>query len=257
LIFFYDEFSNYPPSNETGYNQTGIFISESEILCRRKRRVYSVFYDELIGREVVISKIKNKEASPKIIRFFKKTRSNYRLFQCGLNALQFENYRLFDSENIMPIFKKYESVEEYNGEWSRIIPFMKKGDLINIYQSTNFISKLIAKIDDGSWSHSAMYMGGHIIAEVISKGLVKRKIESYKNIDTHIGIYRHINSEEADWSKLDDFHEKYVGSKYGYLKAIICGVRTYLGLTDDKYDPIDNTPNGLVYMGTHYLVDFI
>ena len=61
----------------------------------------------------------------------------------------------------------------------------------------------------------------------------------------------------VDLTTVDQHLRETLGLQYGYLKAIILGVRTYFGLTDDKHTPTDHTPNGLIYTGLHYLVDYI
>lgn len=257
VIIFEDKNCNYKISEKTGCNQTGILVSEKEIICRRHRKVVYVSLDDLKECKVYIHVIKDREIAHKIVRFFKNTIDNYRLFQCGLNALHIENYRLFDSETIMPKFRRYHSIDEYNREWDRIVPLLRKGDLINTFQSTSFISKFIANLDKGVWSHSASYIGYKKIQEAISKGVVKRELSSYKDINTHIGIYRAHGIEKVDLSTAEEFWRNSVGWKYAYFKAIILGIRTLLGLTDDKYGPRDKTPNGLVYAGNLYLVDYL
>jgi cell wall-associated NlpC family hydrolase len=90
----------------------------------------------------------------------------------------------------MPKFTEYNSDEEYKYAWNRVIPKMSKGDLISTFNSNSMISKIIAKIDKGSWSHSAIYIGDYKIAEAISRGVVRRDINVYKSRNIHIGIYR-------------------------------------------------------------------
>lgn len=169
------------------------------------------------------------------------------------------NMKVFDDPYIMPKFRKYGSEEEHQKHWDRVYSKLQKSDLILTYNSKSLISKIIANIDKGSWSHSGIYFGNGEILEFISKGGVKRKIDVYRNKHIHLGIYRFIYGQPNDIDGLLDnfFHVEVLGKKYGYHKALILGIRTLLGLTEDKFSPKDVTPNGLIYAGDLYLVDFI
>lgn len=256
-ILFFDKKTKEPPGPKTGCNQTGVLISEQTILYCRNRKIVHIKIDDLIGSKVIICGLKDKTKSDKIINYFKKSKSNYRLFKLGVRALMQHNMKVFDDPYIMPKLREYGSEDEHQKNWHRVTSKLQKNDFIFTYNSKSLISKIIASIDKGSWSHSGIYFGNGEILEAISKGLVKRKIDVYRNKHIHLGIYRAIGTNNDIDEILDTFYVESLGLKYGYHKALILGIRTLLGLTEDKFSPTDLTPNGLIYAGNLYLVDFI
>jgi Orthopoxvirus protein of unknown function (DUF830). len=258
MIFFVDKKSRGKLGPKTGCNQTGIFISDSEIMFVRKRKVQNINVDELKGTKVVIHKVKDDPLSRNIVAFCKNIKNNYRMFGLGIRALVNHNFEVFDSENIMPNFYNYLSITQYDIAWSELTSKLRKGDLIFTFNKKSRISKLIASIDNGSWSHCAIYMGQGNIFEAISKGRVVRNIEVYKNPNTHIGVYRSgVGKQSLTNDTINKFVNGEAGPGYGYLKAILLGMRTVLVLNDDKFSPTDVTPNGLIYSGSFYLVDYL
>ena len=260
-ILFFDKKTKEPPGPKTGCNQIGVFISEQTILYCRNRKIVYIEIDDLIGSKVTICGLKDKTKSDKIINYFKKSKSNYRLFKLGVRALMLHNMKVFDDPYIMPKLRNYGSEDEYQKNWDRVYSKLKKADLIFTYNSKSLISKVIANIDKGSWSHSGIYNGNGKILEAISKGGVKRKIDVYRNKHIHLGIYRAIDYALLTNNDIDEILDilsvETLGLKYGFHKALILGIRTLLGLTEDKFSPTDLTPNGLIYAGNLYLVDFI
>ena len=96
-----------------------------------------------------------------------------------------------------------------------------------------------------------------IFLKRISAGKIKRNIEIYKDRTIHIGVYRlpFLRPDIEDYT--NKFVKNNLGPGYGYLKAIILGIRTLLGNNDDKFSPTDVTPNGIIYSGSLYLVGYI
>lgn len=258
MIFFVDKKSKEKIGPKTGCNQTGIFISDRDIVFVRKRKIRKIDIDELKGSKVIISKHQDNALIPKIINYFKGIGHNYRLFNLGIRALVGENLKVFNSESIMPSFKKFTSEIEHEDAWSELISKLKKGDLIFTFNSNSRISKLIAAIDNGSWSHCGIYVGEGNILEAISIGRVVRNIEVYKNQNIHLGVYRSGTEKPSLIGEtINKFVSEEVGPGYGHLKAIILGIKTVLGLNDDKFSPTDVTPNGLIYSGSIYLVGYV
>ena len=257
LILFFDKKTKKPPGPKTGCNQTGVLISEQTILYCRNRKIDHIEIDDLTGSKVKILGLKDKTKTDKIINYFKKSKSNYRLFKLGVRALMHHNMKVFDDPYIMPKLRKYGSEDKYQKNWDRVYSKLQKFDCILTYNSKSLISKVIASIDKGSWSHTGIYVGNGEILELISKGVVKRNIDVYRNKHIHLGVYRTIETNNDIGEILDIFSVETLGLKYGYHQALILGIRTLLGLTEDKFSPTDLTPNGLIYSGNFYLVDFI
>jgi hypothetical protein len=258
IILFKDKLTK-SPSSETRYNQIGIFVTEKNILFRRKRKIISINMDQLKGTEVLIVAPSQPEVVPKIAKFFNTAKGNYRLFNMGLNILKLERFGVFCSwENIMPTFNNDLTDEEYEKAWDRVTSKLRKYDQIFTFNSKSFISKTIAWIDKGSWSHCGVYSGNHEIFEVTWKGMFTRNLDIYKKKYIHLGVYRRPDFPEEKLDYIDEY--KKLNSYYGFYpfhKALVLGIRTLLGFTDGKCSPHDLTPNGLIYTGSLNLVDYV
>ena len=257
LIFFFDKKSKEPIGTEMPCNQTGVFVSEQTIVYCRNRKILQINIDELSDTYIKIIGLKDKTKSEKINNYFKISKSSYRLFKLGIRALMQNNMKVFDEPFIMPKFKQYNSESDYQQRWNRVYSKLKKSDAIFTYNSKSLISKTIAFIDKGSWSHTGIYAGNGEIIEAISKGVVRRNITAYRNKNIHLGIYRTIEPIQNDDELVECFWSESNGQKYGFHKAITLGIRTLLGLTEDKFSATDVTPNGLIYSGNLYLVDYV
>jgi len=130
MIFFVDKKLKEKLGPKTGCNQTGIFVSHSEIIFVRKRKVQKINVDELKGTKVAIHKVADGSLSRNIVAFFKNIKDNYRMFGLGIRALANHNFEVFDSENIMPKFENYSSIAQYDIAWSELTSKLRKGDLI-------------------------------------------------------------------------------------------------------------------------------
>jgi hypothetical protein len=243
IIFFFDKRTKEAPGLKTGCNQTGIFLTESTIIFCRDRRIREIHGTELKGTKVEIIAHSDTERIPQLIRFFENSRQNYRLFLLGLRALKFNNFEVFKVPEIMPTFHNYSSIDEYESAWKRVISKLKIGDHICIFNQKSIISKLIAFIDKGSWSHVGIYAGDGEIFEVISQGIVKRKVNVYKKEYIHLGVYR-VFGIDTNKKMLEDFiSSNFIrsnsGEGYPYLKALYLGIRTILGKTDEIRSPRD------------------
>ena len=210
--------------------------------------------NNLSGSHVKIVAPSEKEYMPKIAEFFISAQNNYRLFNLGISAINANRLDFFDSgKSIMPVFSNYLTDEHYNEAWKRVTSKLKKGDMICTFNSKSLISKTIARIDKGSWSHCGVYVGNNEIFEMISKGAVRRNIDAYKQKYIHFGIYRPIGSVYQMNMENDDYINHFIelskNDKYSYLKALILGIRTILSFTDGKFSPVDVTPNAIIYKG--------
>jgi hypothetical protein len=258
IIFFTDEATEATSDSKARYNQIGIFMTEENILFRRKRKIISISADQLKGTEVKIFAPAQKEVMPQMVEFFKAAKDNYRLFNLGLNVLASERIDFFyTGKNIMPTFNTYLTDEEYEKVWERVISKLRKSDLIFTFNSKSLISRIIAWVDKGSWSHCGIYAGNHEIFEMTSKGTVTSNIDIYKAKYMHLGIYRRPDFPEEKREFIDEFRQVNVYNGYPYFKALILGIRTLLDFTDGKHSPLDLTPNGIIYEGAHDLVDYV
>ena len=256
IIIFFDKKTNQLP-DESGCNQIGLLLTNRKILFVRNRRVMELSLAQLNSSIAFAIPYKSSEFTKSALEYFETNKGNRYLFTAGLKALRAENQAFFSSPIIMPELKKWDSDEEYEEAWNSFLPQLQKADLVCTFNEKSLISKYIASLDKGTWSHAALYMGNGQISEAIAEGVVMRDIIIYKSKHVHIGIYRHFDmtsqlSEAAIQKALP-----IIGCGYSYRKAIRLGFRIILGLKLDASKPRDMTPNGLVYSGAVHLITHI
>lgn len=120
--------------------------------------------------------------------FFTLNRDNPELFNRGVQALT-ENLHFFDQPIKLPILKPI-SPDEFEQRWREFVALLRAGDLIKLIDTASTISRLIAHLDHGVWSHSATYVGDGTVCEAITSGVVERSIEVYHSPRFRLGLYR-------------------------------------------------------------------
>lgn len=255
-IIFLDKKTKQPP-DESGCNQIGVLLTNRKILFVRNRRVKELGLAQLNSSRALALPFKSAEFAKSFLEYFETNKGNSHLFTAGLKALNAKNDAFFSSPIIMPQLKKYDSDEAYEEAWNNLLPQMQKADLVCTFNEKSLISRFIASLDKGIWSHSALYMGDGQISEAIAQGLVIGDIATYKSKDVHIGIYRHFEMTPQRAEAVIQGALLHIGKGYAYRKAIRLGLRLVLGLKLDPSKAGDVTPNGLVYSGGVRLVAHI
>jgi cell wall-associated NlpC family hydrolase len=59
---------------------------------------------------------------------------------------------------------------------------LQRGDGIFTFDTQSTLSHIITHFDQGTWSHSATYVGDGKVVEAIGEGVLERPIESYRNL---------------------------------------------------------------------------
>jgi len=88
---------------------------------------------------------------------------------------------------------------------------VQPGDTIFIYDTSSIISNIIARFDNGSWSHVGIYVGEGKLCEAITSGVIKRSLSVYKKPNIRIGAYRFPDMKPWQVEKLISFLEEKIG----------------------------------------------
>jgi hypothetical protein len=178
--------------------------------------------------------------------FYTQNLPNRSLFYHGVNALKgeppYEHY--FDSPIKLPVLQPI-SPEEHHKRWEQVVALARPGDSIQLTDTASFVSRIIAKYDQGSWSHTATYIGNGYVTEAIPVyGVVVRPLEVYRSPNYRLGLYR-INHTPDSAMKMIGFSLSTVGDRYSYRKAIALALRKLLGL---KLTSPWISPNDIILM---------
>jgi hypothetical protein len=191
IITFFDTKTKLPPG-KSGYNQTGVLIENNKILfCRKKygQKVIEIDANKIKATKMFIYPLPDKELSLKITNYFKINRKDHRRVKAGIRAMVDQRINFFDYPVIFPKLTKWHSEDEYERSWGNLVAQLQPADIVCIFNEKSMISRFISFIDKGPWSHTAIYIGNGEISEAIFCGLVKRKIDVYKNKHIHIGCF--------------------------------------------------------------------
>jgi hypothetical protein len=124
----------------------------------------------------------------KLEQFFTENYPNASLFSTGFYFIH-SQARFFDHPIKLPILQSISESEFYT-RWDALPSVVEPGDQILCTDTEAWISRTIARLDHGPWSHAATYIGSGLIVEAITSGVVCRELEAYRHPRFRFGIYR-------------------------------------------------------------------
>jgi hypothetical protein len=186
-------------------------------------------------------------------KFFTQNKPNAELFFQGLNALGRRDNEFFKYPIRLPILPPT-NPQEFEERWQRMQQIVRPADCIMIFDNTSFISRMIAAVDRGVWSHVAGYPGNGNVLELILSGMVERSLDTYRSPRYRIGIYRARPSNGGaeyadDLKRIHAFLTRQrapIGrTRYDYLKVVKLGFVKTFGIRLKQPTDYDVTPNDM------------
>lgn len=235
------------------YNKTG-YVSKSGRVVFPYRRSLRTDRVEIIERRshtvVPLSFMSNPD---NLEKFFTQNKPNAELFFQGLNALGRRDDEFFEYPIRLPILPPT-NAQEFEERWQRMQHIVRPADCIMIFDTTSYISRLMAAVDRGVWSHVAGYAGNGNVFELILSGMVERPLDTYRSPLYRIGIYRARPSNggaeyAADPKRIHAFLANSRASigrtHYDYLKVVKLGFVKTFGIRLKQPSDHDVTPNDM------------
>jgi YD repeat-containing protein len=226
-------------ANKVGYlTRAGIVIYPWRWGLKRK----GITAIERHHKVFAISELPPLREDDNIETFFTQNRANPYLFSVGVHAL---NGRLeyFNNPVKLPILDRIPS-EEFERRWGRFTALLRPGDAIYTLDTQSAVSRLIAYLDQGTWSHSATYIGNGQIIEAIPPCIVERSIDVYRSPRYRLGLYRFIATPEQTELQLA-FARSQIGKPYAYRKVLRLAMRKLLLRPPPAGRQV--TPNEFIY----------
>ena len=259
-VIIFNNLKSEKPVDETGCNQIGVFLNENCIVFSQDNKAIELSYPgiEKISDKILAYPIADRALKKRIIGYFQLNKKNAHLIKLGITSFMSPTkYIIFDNPNIMPYVKDPLSPEVHNKSWKRIIPKLEIADSIFSFNTKSLISRLITSIDIGSWSHVGIYLGDGMISEAVASGVMNRDIDIYNKHHIRLGVYRIIGLTEKQRTNIIKFAVESVGVKYYYRGVLRLGLRKIFHKDFVPKEPRDFSPNGLIYSGILYLVDYV
>jgi hypothetical protein len=119
-------------------------------------------------------------------------------------------------------------------------------DPIFTFDRQSLLSKLIAVLTHGPFSHVATYLGDGKIWEIVTSGARVVPLEVYKGRGRYrVAAYRHYGYEKKDRATQQAELMQLVGNvRYGYFGAVFAGFKSYF-----RFHRESATPNGIILSG--------
>ncbi|MCX5819731.1 MAG: hypothetical protein NT047_07455 [Deltaproteobacteria bacterium] len=244
IITFFNNKNSAKP-NSHGHNSMGVLLPEGTFLYYNKRKVIKEKFERSKYIGATLWPLKDDDFAKKVFKYFTEYKDHIYLFKLGLIAFcDHTKHGIFDCNEIMPKFNSTKNSTEYEKAWDILIQKAKVGDAFFTFNTKSIISKLIARLDKGTWSHVAIYQGNGMITEAISRGTVLSNICEYKKPYYHVGLYSPIGMNERERIVVGIRGLLLLNKKYNYWGSMKVGLKTILG----KGGMIP-TPNGMIYRG--------
>jgi Permuted papain-like amidase enzyme, YaeF/YiiX, C92 family len=179
-----------------------------------------------------------------IEQFFTGNVLNTFLMNRGLYALAQGPRDLFASPVKLPILRPI-SESEWRLRWHELPNALQKLDTIQVFDGTSRISRFLAAVDRGSWSHTAMYSGDGTVIEAITSGVTERSLDVYRRPGVRIGVYRMAGCSPQNADKAIKFARERVGNGYGWAQLLRKGIQM-LAHVHPKPQHFIASPNDLI-----------
>jgi hypothetical protein len=166
LCKFLDRNPFHKPDS-SGMNRVGYSTERGTMIYQRGHNFAEVPLDVLRPKRIKAYEIKGSASELTAIEtFFTGNVLNTVLMNRGLNALAHGPRSLFASPIQLPILTPITETE-WTQRWQKLPDILQKLDTIQIFDESSRISRLIAAVDRGSWSHTALYSGCGTVLEPV------------------------------------------------------------------------------------------
>lgn len=240
IVTFRDRDPWYRASN-SGHNKFGFLGKDGTVIYPFGRGVRRTSYSKICRHEHHIFAFAFASYHDQIDSFFRHNRSNADLFDIGMQKLLHGEFSYFDHSVKLPMLTPL-GPEEFESRWAQLHSILQLADLIFTFDSSSFISCLIAHVDRGAWSHVAAYIGEGHICEAITSGVVERPLDVYHSPNFRLGVYR---ATSVDAEKMIAFSRAQLGKRYNYRGVLRLGALKLLGIRSKRVEPRNTSPNDL------------
>lgn len=229
LILFKDRGDLWHTTDATGFNKTGFVTQRGNVIYPRRSRIAKKPIEAIIRKPHRLIEIPNHPRAQQIEIFFLNNLINTRLYVKAIHEIANPNSPFWDNPVKVPILGPV-TAAEHQVRWSRMLGSLQKGDMIFTLDTKSFGSRLIAYLDQGTWSHVGTYTGNGQIAEAITPRVVERSIEAYRHPRFRLGVYRLRGASPSQIETMIAFMRSQVGARYSYRKALLLGIKLALGI---------------------------
>ena len=176
-------------SDSSWFNGTGYVTGAGVVIYPRRSRIARTTIAAITRRRHQLTDLSNYPHAAQIEAFFTSNVINNTLYVAAMQEIGNPASPFWDYPIKIPILNPI-SAEEHEARWVEGIRALEVGDAVFTMDTKSMISRAITYFDQGTWSHTATYVGDGRIVEAIGSGVVERSIEAYHSQRYRLGIYR-------------------------------------------------------------------
>jgi hypothetical protein len=244
ICCFLDSDRSHPPDS-TGLNKVGYITSDECVIFPFRKQFKSVPLQRFRAETLELCQMAiSAERMHQIDLFFRSNVLNPVLIRRAFNTITRGELDFFDDPIKLPRLDPITS-SEHRDRWERAMALVQFGDLLQIFDESSVVSRLIAKVDRGCWSHSASYGGEGKVFESITSGVTIRPLEVYNKSSIRLGIYRMEGMTPENAKASLSWAQSQVGKPYGWNQLFRAGIEKIFFYSPTR-KPIIPTPNDLI-----------
>jgi permuted papain-like amidase YaeF/Yiix C92 family enzyme len=255
VIIYRGPFDPWHRRDTTGFNNTGYVTADDIVIHPRRSRIAMTPLARIAKRPHQLIQLPNLPHAQQIEAFFTKNVINNTLYVMALQHIPNANSPFWRSPIKVPILEPI-SAEEHERRWNKLKSVLQKGDGIFAIDTESAGSRIIAYLDQGSWSHVGTYSGNGQIVEATTSGVTERTIEAYHNRRYRLGAYRLPGATSEQIDTIISFARTQIGGGYNYRGAITLGLRLAFGMWPTA-GAAHTTPNMVLAMAGYELLEVI
>ena len=252
---WFKEFDPWHRPDQTGFNKVGYVTENGVVIYQRRSRIAKKSLDAIRRRPHRIIPLVGHPRANEIEIYFTRNIINRTMFSVGIQMIGQPTSPFWDSPIKLPILPPI-TPAEHETRWKTLLSTLQRGDFVFTLDTKSIASRLIAYLDQGTWSHVGTYTGEGRIIEAITSGAAERSIEAYHHHRYRLGLYRLSGSAEQ-FDKMIEWSRSQLGKPYAFRKVLRLAIRMILGMRSDPIETGQIGPNRAIAIQPFRLVEVV
>lgn len=236
LVSFLDDDRTLQPDT-SGFNKIGIVTACGHVVYERKRRIIKAPQSVILHLPQRITELPAGLDRPNVDAYFLENHLTFDVFNLGLYYYLKKDAEFFIHPLRLPKHDEIGALEHAK-RCERLLAEAKTGDLLHTFTPTSFMSRTIARIDNGPWSHAAIISDTGTVLEAVPGGVREISLTHYLTQPYRVGLYR-VRGGIPDHGRAMAWARSEVGKPYAYKEAAIAGLKKVLRIENRKSTPND------------------
>jgi hypothetical protein len=234
--------------DETGFNKIGYVTRRHTVIYPRLNRSLTEAPAGRIRRyphQVLQLTVRSEADVHNVERFFTENEPSIELFNYGVAAAAVrQDLSFFENPVRIPILDTI-TPEEFERRWAVFRKILRPADTVAVIDTKSLRSRLIARFDQGTWSHVGAYSGNGTILEAISARCVERDIEVYHKTRYRLGAYRMNSLDERAAGRVVSWARSQLGASYNTRGAVRLAAFKLFGIKPQGEGTKNVSPNDI------------